>query len=236
VRLNRRYARVLGWNRYLERILALLNLPAGAIINNAFVRAVRRWQRRKGLRITGAIGPDSWQLMRRQLRIDDPASSGPAVMPLFKNESKLRRMPLRPANPIGMRQSWPERKKKLARLYNRQGGLIAQLARKVNLPLPVALAAWAYAKSRFAAKAETHYSLLGYRSRRQVQRLFDRGPRQELLSFFDYLMRKSVPRKGDLLVWLRNKKWTQFARHFRGSTAPAGGLLRLLELAKGLPL
>lgn len=76
VRLNRFYARKLGWGKHFRRIAQTLGFSGRLPGFKAFTLAVSRWQRQQGLRGDGIIGANSWARMRRSL---GPATSKPPL-------------------------------------------------------------------------------------------------------------------------------------------------------------
>ena len=90
VRLNRRYARRLGWQKYRDRIVRLLRFTNDTTNKRAFAQAVARWQRRQGLTADGIIGPNTWRRMRIALRLQP---STPETIP---SSTDLGRMPRGP--------------------------------------------------------------------------------------------------------------------------------------------
>src|SRR5512135_1907673 len=67
IRLNRYYARSLGWKAHQSRIAQLLGLEGTAPDEKEFARRVARWQQDHALGIDGVIGPDTWGRIRADL-------------------------------------------------------------------------------------------------------------------------------------------------------------------------
>ena len=77
IRLNRYYARALGWQSHLQHILRMLGLGGYHPNEGAFASAVARWQRQWRLPVNGIIVPSTWYLM---LKLDCPPSlQGPGI-------------------------------------------------------------------------------------------------------------------------------------------------------------
>lgn len=219
IRLNHKYARVLGWKKYQRRILTLLELPSITLIGRRFVKAVARWQRRKGLRSTGVIRIKTWRLMRRILGIKFAKSSILASIEktFFKNNPKLKKIPLAPSKPLAEKSGTAG---KIAKIYNRQGNLMKELAQKTNIELAAAIAVWLVEsrgpKLRLGEPQtlKDQYANMGYSSSRAMHTAFQNSIRAQVLGFFDYCMHSKAPEAGDLLVYLRNKNWQNFARYY----------------------
>lgn len=62
-RLNRSYARTLGWRKKLRQIANILNLRG-----RSFPEAVADWQKSQGLPPDGVLGPRSWSRMAPRLK------------------------------------------------------------------------------------------------------------------------------------------------------------------------
>ena len=75
-RINRYYARKLGWGKHYRQIALKLGFTGHIPGFKAFTLAVSRWQKQQGLRGDGIIGPNSWAHLRRGLR---PANSKPPL-------------------------------------------------------------------------------------------------------------------------------------------------------------
>ncbi|WP_276370829.1 peptidoglycan recognition family protein [Chryseolinea sp. H1M3-3] len=83
VRQNRHYGEKLGWHKYAERINDML-LPYSGMSNvslgeEAFAEAVFQWQSKNGFtgnNVDGVIGPGTWAVMRKTLKIASAPPSG----------------------------------------------------------------------------------------------------------------------------------------------------------------
>jgi len=64
VRLNRQYARLLGWQSHFDRIVRLLGFTTCTPGEQEFAEAVARWQKSQNLVPDGVIGLDTWSRMR----------------------------------------------------------------------------------------------------------------------------------------------------------------------------
>lgn len=67
IRLNTSYADVMGWGGRLAAITSLIAAPGAPPAGPAFAHVVARWQRGRGLRADGVVGPDSWTEMARAI-------------------------------------------------------------------------------------------------------------------------------------------------------------------------
>jgi peptidoglycan hydrolase-like protein with peptidoglycan-binding domain len=146
VRANARYAASLGWDSRLGEIAALLGLnytPAPAEL----VQAVASWQWQQGLTADGIIGPRTWSFMQQLLGPPAQPQPQPAPQPksggdFFKDDPTLQVVPLTAAIPVAIDRSWSPRRRKLAALYNRLGGLLTALAGATGIEVPAVLAIW----------------------------------------------------------------------------------------------
>jgi hypothetical protein len=76
---NPRWARRLGWDRYLDAISVLLGVSGSAAGHPAFAQAVADWQEQGALAVDGVVGPKSWARLKIALA---PPSSLTGVTPL----------------------------------------------------------------------------------------------------------------------------------------------------------
>jgi peptidoglycan hydrolase-like protein with peptidoglycan-binding domain len=84
VRKNQYYGERLGWNSYMDRINDML-LPYSGMSNvslgeAALAEAVFQWQSKNGFtgnNVDGIIGPGTWSVMRKKLKISDSATGLP---------------------------------------------------------------------------------------------------------------------------------------------------------------
>lgn len=60
------------------------------------------------------------------------------------------------------------------------------------------------------------YSWLGYESARQMWDSFQESERAHLLGFFDFCRAKPAPRVGDLVRYLQDRDWANFAKFYNG--------------------
>lgn len=60
----------------------------------------------------------------------------------FKDDPKLAVVPLAPAVPLAIDASWPDKKKAIANVFNRLGGLMNAVVAQTGVPLPAVLAVW----------------------------------------------------------------------------------------------
>jgi hypothetical protein len=60
----------------------------------------------------------------------------------FRNEAALATVPLAPATPVAIDRRWPQSRRAIAGTYNRIGGLIDALARRLGVDTEAALAVW----------------------------------------------------------------------------------------------
>lgn len=88
---NRRYAKSLGWEKYITQINNLL-LPFSGQNNvslgeEAFARALELWQGQQGFgnNVDGVLGPNTWKKMKQVLSIstNTPPSTGPVGKNIF---------------------------------------------------------------------------------------------------------------------------------------------------------
>lgn len=84
---NRRYAESLGWRQHIDRIVQLLGFTNMTPGEQLFAEAVARWQRSRGLKPDGVIGPNTWRQMQRAL------SLGPSAPPPRPRAQALCRPP-----------------------------------------------------------------------------------------------------------------------------------------------
>jgi peptidoglycan hydrolase-like protein with peptidoglycan-binding domain len=68
VQRNRIWAQRLGWIHSQRQIADLLRLPSGKVNPEAFVHALKRWQRSHGIPDSGVLGPTTWQRMRSETK------------------------------------------------------------------------------------------------------------------------------------------------------------------------
>lgn len=61
------------------------------------------------------------------------------------------------------------------------------------------------------------YRLIGYASPRQMYDAFQAGERAHVLGFFDFCRAKPAPKPGNMLAYLRDHRWEDFARYYNGS-------------------
>lgn len=73
----------------------------------------------------------------------------------------------------------------------------------------------------------SHYRDIGYASPREMYDAFQASERAHVLGFFDFCRTKPAPRRGDLIRYLREKNWSEFARYYNGpgQVATYGGLI-----------
>lgn len=140
IRQNLKFARILGWDRYQSRIRKLLGLLSASSIDRAFVRAVARWQKRKGIRANGIIDTTTWRSLRRVLGITSKISLAPPKdKDYFKDNATLKSISLQPADRLPQKDGISGR---ITEIYNRQGKLMRELADRVNLDLACTIAVW----------------------------------------------------------------------------------------------
>jgi hypothetical protein len=161
--------------------------------------------------------------MRRRLGLDRrrlPAS--PTGTGYFKNDPRLGNWPLAPRRP------WPipsGASKSIATIYNRLGNLLGELAERSNVELAAVLAVWSVANRGKQPKlrairpgepqsAVRRYRYLGYPSQSAMSRAFRGSLRAQVLGFFDLCLHYPAPQAGDLLVYLRQRRWRDFARYY----------------------
>jgi len=82
VRLNRQYARSVGWQVYFDRIVRLVGFTTFTPNERLFAEAVARWQQHEGLPAIGAIGPKTWSRMQTKFSI----ATRPAVKTTYSLE------------------------------------------------------------------------------------------------------------------------------------------------------
>jgi hypothetical protein len=61
-----------------------------------------------------------------------------------------------------------------------------------------------------------NYRLIGYSSPREMYDAFQSGERAQVLGFFDFCRHRPAPQPGDLLAYLRDRRWAEFARYYNG--------------------
>jgi hypothetical protein len=79
VRLNRQYARSLGWGDHRAAVARLVGATSAAPETASFAGAVAVWQRRNRLAADGVIGPATWRRMRSALGVAAPSSGRTAA-------------------------------------------------------------------------------------------------------------------------------------------------------------
>jgi hypothetical protein len=62
----------------------------------------------------------------------------------------------------------------------------------------------------------SHYQLIGYASPRAMHDAFQADERAHVLGFFDFCRHTRAPSRGDLLRYLRERRWQDFARYYNG--------------------
>lgn len=181
IRMNRHFARILGWRRYQDRIFRLLALPPGAPINRRFVRAARYWQEERGLKRTGVIDPKTWRQMRKRLKISTTTPLTDPEPSFFKDQRGLKDVALSPDDRLSASGKTSER---LAAIYNRSGKLMRELAERANVELAAVLAVWSiesngkkHLRGKTPVKFENHrfYKTWGSKNRSLYLRHFRHG-------------------------------------------------------------
>ncbi len=63
IRLNKQYGQSLGWQNQFDNIVSFLTSPD----EKAFAKAIAHWQKSKGLKADGIVGPNTWAKMRASM-------------------------------------------------------------------------------------------------------------------------------------------------------------------------
>lgn len=74
-----------------------------------------------------------------------------------------------------------------------------------------------------------NHRMLGYRAPREMYDAFQADERWHVLGFFDFCRTKEAPRPGQLVQYLRQRNWQQFAYYYNGPGAVAVYSRRLSE-------
>ncbi len=62
----------------------------------------------------------------------------------------------------------------------------------------------------------SNFHMIGYRSPKGMYDAFQASERYHVLGFFDFCRQREAPTRGDLLRYLREQNWAQFARYYNG--------------------
>lgn len=84
-----------------------------------------------------------------------------------------------------------------------------------------------------------HYRDIGYATPRAMYDAFQASERAHVLGFFDFCRTKPAPKRGDLIRYLQQKNWREFARYYNGAgqVDTYGGLIgRAYAEASRLPI
>lgn len=85
----------------------------------------------------------------------------------------------------------------------------------------------------------SNHQLIGYPSPRAMYDAFQADERTHVLGFFDFCQQTSAPARGDLLRYLRERRWADFARYYNGpgQVATYGAWIQAAyEQARALPI
>ncbi len=63
----------------------------------------------------------------------------------------------------------------------------------------------------------SNYKVLGYASAVDMYNAFQADERWHVLGFFDFCHNQAAPQAGDLVKYMRDRNWTQFATYYNGS-------------------
>jgi murein L,D-transpeptidase YcbB/YkuD len=92
VHLNRYYARSLGWQSHVHRIIRFLGFTIYNPDERTFAKAVARWQWHQGLPSDGVIGPTTWSRLHHVLsRGSGSAESRKKTIPSTYSLSEVMR-------------------------------------------------------------------------------------------------------------------------------------------------
>lgn len=62
----------------------------------------------------------------------------------------------------------------------------------------------------------SNHQLIGYPSPRAMYDAFQADERAHVLGFFDFCQQTNAPARGNLLRYLRERRWADFARYYNG--------------------
>lgn len=62
----------------------------------------------------------------------------------------------------------------------------------------------------------SNYSMIGYPSPKAMYDAFQGSERAHVLGFFDFCNQKPAPQKGNMINYLRERRWSDFARYYNG--------------------
>jgi N-acetylmuramidase/Putative peptidoglycan binding domain len=85
----------------------------------------------------------------------------------------------------------------------------------------------------------SNHQLIGYSSPRAMYDAFQADERAHVLGFFDFCRHTRAPSSGDLLRYLRERRWPDFARYYNGpgQVATYGGRIQnAYDQARRLPI
>lgn len=71
IRSNRIYRQTLGWQKYFDAILKFLGFTSKPSEAD-FAQEVAEWQRGRGLKADGMVGPSVWKMMRAAIAVGSP--------------------------------------------------------------------------------------------------------------------------------------------------------------------
>jgi hypothetical protein len=85
----------------------------------------------------------------------------------------------------------------------------------------------------------SNHRLIGYPSPRAMYDAFQADERAHVLGFFDFCRHKAAPNRGDLLRYLREQRWPDFAHYYNGPgqvAAYGGRIEQAYNHARQLPI
>jgi hypothetical protein len=185
-RTDRTYAR---WLQTSLNHAMGLRLPLDGNIGPKTRSALRDFQRRSGLKVDGTVGPLTEAALIRAGAAAPRASvkaiaAVPVVTDFLKDRAALRAASLAPAAAVPIVASWPKLRRRVARIYNRLGGLMQRLGEETQVMLPAVLSVWSvecgnleHTRGRAVIRFENHllYRLWGTASGGTYSQYFQHG-------------------------------------------------------------
>jgi hypothetical protein len=95
VHLNRYYARSLGWQSHVHRIIRFLRFTTYNPDERTFAKTIAHWQHRQGLPGDGIISPTTWSRMRAALGVQDLSRSPQLGVAALAESAKIRQKQVR---------------------------------------------------------------------------------------------------------------------------------------------
>jgi hypothetical protein len=162
-----RNAEYIRWVQHSLNGILNLRLPLDGTMGPETRNALRIFQRKEGLVVSGIVGPDTERRLMARAATTHTSLSSASEMPdlrhngtyfpnelpawdgelghklfYFKDSARLRTVSLAPAKLVKIDPSWPSIRKALAHVYNRLGGLMGALGHETGIDVQSALAVW----------------------------------------------------------------------------------------------